>query len=257
MKSLIKTNRSSKDYRDRFYDSYVTNHLTHIKNITLDDLKRQRIYETYGAYYKRFLPADKNAKILDVGCGYGRFLYFLEQAGYKNVQGIDISKEQLEVARRLGITNVLHHNASDFLQEHEGEFDMIIALDFLEHFSKDKILSLLNTVYRGLKEGGVFLLRAPNADGLFGSRFRYWDFTHEVAFTKTSVSQVLACSGFKDIEVCPVDPVILGVRGLVRYCLWKYLIVPLQQSYIRIETGTRDSQIFSQNLIAIGRKKEI
>lgn len=41
-----------------------------------------------------------NAKILEIGCGSGRFLEFLESKGYKNIYGMDSSKEMLDVARK-------------------------------------------------------------------------------------------------------------------------------------------------------------
>jgi len=42
------------------------------------------------------LPEDKKAKIIDLGCGNGGFVYWLQQIGYQNAEGIDISAEQIE-----------------------------------------------------------------------------------------------------------------------------------------------------------------
>ena len=33
--------------------------------------------------FARHLPAERNARILDLGCGYGEFLCFLQRAGYR------------------------------------------------------------------------------------------------------------------------------------------------------------------------------
>jgi len=42
------------------------------------------------AHLKAFLPEDRDAKILDVGCGNGRHMAALRDLGYSNVTGIDL-----------------------------------------------------------------------------------------------------------------------------------------------------------------------
>ncbi len=46
---------------------------------------------------------DKNAKILDVGCGTGLSGVALHEAGYKNIEGCDLSTAMLEKAEALNI----------------------------------------------------------------------------------------------------------------------------------------------------------
>src|SRR5437870_7579155 len=54
-------------------------------------------------YTTLFRSANKAARIADLGCGYGSFLYFLHEEGYRNIAGVDISAEQVDSARKLGI----------------------------------------------------------------------------------------------------------------------------------------------------------
>lgn len=42
---------------------------------------------------------DKNSPILDLGCGYGRSLDKLVEAGYSNLFGIDYSQKMIELAK--------------------------------------------------------------------------------------------------------------------------------------------------------------
>ena len=56
--------------------------------------------------FLHLLPTRKDAAILDLGCGYGKFLYFLQNEGYTETRGIDLNPQQLEVARSLGVRNV-------------------------------------------------------------------------------------------------------------------------------------------------------
>jgi cyclopropane fatty-acyl-phospholipid synthase-like methyltransferase len=41
---------------------------------------------------------DRSARILDLGCGHGVFIYFHREAGYTNVVGVDKSPEQVAEA---------------------------------------------------------------------------------------------------------------------------------------------------------------
>ena len=54
----------------------------------------------------RHFPQNREARILDLGCGYGAVVYFAREAGYANVEGVDASAAQVEVADRLEIEGV-------------------------------------------------------------------------------------------------------------------------------------------------------
>lgn len=79
----------------------------------------------------------QTAKILEVGCGSGRFLEFLEKMGYKNVYGIDSSKEMLEIAGKktkatLKIGNVYK------IPYGNNSFDVVFSVHVLMHIQKPK-----------------------------------------------------------------------------------------------------------------------
>ena len=61
------------------------------------------------------MPEDKKAKIIDLGCGNGGFVYWLQQIGYQNAEGIDISAEQIETGQKLGIKNIKQADIKEFL----------------------------------------------------------------------------------------------------------------------------------------------
>jgi 2-polyprenyl-3-methyl-5-hydroxy-6-metoxy-1,4-benzoquinol methylase len=87
------------DYRKKLYSAYVSSHLSYLYGeTTIDKIEKQ--FKVWKSYYCRFLPEDKGSVILDAGCGNGAFLYFLKQMGFKNLTGIDISSEQIEVAKK-------------------------------------------------------------------------------------------------------------------------------------------------------------
>ena len=64
---------------------------------------------------KGWLPEDKGAAILDVGCGRGEFLRFLQVEGYVNCEGIDLAEEQVEQSKRWNLP-VRCEDALDYLK---------------------------------------------------------------------------------------------------------------------------------------------
>jgi len=239
------------DYRTKFYSKY---HSTHTKILygeaSFDDLREQSIFWEY--YYKDFLTKDSEATVLDLGCGDGLFVYWLQHMGYKNSYGIDISSEQVEIAKKLGIENITHADIFEFLNNKKGVYDMIIARDVIEHFKKDELLSLLELVYSNLKEGGRFIIKTPNGESPFTGRYRWGDFTHEVIFTWSSLNQLFKVTGFREVKFKPAGPVPHGLKSAVRYFLWK-CIETFLRFYIIVETGQKKG-IFTQNIIACGVK---
>jgi SAM-dependent methyltransferase len=153
--------------------------------------------------YDRFIPSAIEAKILDIGCGTGHFLYYLEKKGYTDFLGIDISPQQVDFCRKNVSKNVEQADAFEFLKEKKNTYDAIGANDLLEHIPKEEIVKFLKRVNTALKDKGVFLMRTPNMGNPFAVYSRYKDFTHEVGFTDRSLYQVLWTAGFRDIRVLP------------------------------------------------------
>ncbi len=169
------------------------------------------------------------------------------------VHGIEVGEEQIAAARRLGIDGVEAADALPFLHAHPLGYDFIVALDVIEHFTKDEVLEFLDRVHGALRPGGRLLLRTPNADGPYHSWIRYGDFTHEVTFTSRSIGQVLRATGFVEIEVHALEPYVHGLRSAGRRVLWLGL-KQLIRLYLLVEQGTAGSGIFTTNLCVLASK---
>jgi 2-polyprenyl-3-methyl-5-hydroxy-6-metoxy-1,4-benzoquinol methylase len=234
-------------YRRRLYDAYFSSHFGVLHMVSPAGLDRDR--RTWRNYFRRLLPAERGARFLDLGCGYGSFLWYLRGEGYQNACGVDVSAEQVEAARRLGLDNVFLGDAGEFLEAHPAAFDCVTAFDLLEHLTKDEVLAILDAIRHALKPGGLLLLRAPNADGPFGGKIRYSDFTHEQAFTPSSIRQILAATGFVRCQVLPEGPRVHGAVSAVRWAAWKILSFLLLLC-LGAETGRLRGHVLTQNLIA-------
>jgi len=200
------------------------------------------------------VPASKNARILDVGCGYGEFLHFLQLEGYTATKGIDLNEGELHVGRMLGVENLERAESLEFLRHSREEFDFISAIDVMEHVPKDKVLEFLDLIYASLHPGATFLCQVPNA-AAFCVSYTYGDFSHETPFTAASLRQVLELANFVDIAVFPCGPVAHGVKSAVRSVLWKMIVAGLKLIQI-IEAGGTDgvASIFTGATFAVARR---
>jgi len=179
----------------------------------------------------------------------------MHEAGYTNARGVDGSPEQVAAARHLGIRGVEHGDVMSVLSETvTGSMDVVVTFDLIEHFDKTELMSLIDEIHRVLKETGRWIIHTPNAESPFGSRMRYWDFTHEVAFTRVSLAQLLKASGFQTVVSYEDQPVPHGLKSTVRLMLWKLIRIGLL-GYIAIETGLIDTgAVFTQNFLTIARR---
>jgi 2-polyprenyl-3-methyl-5-hydroxy-6-metoxy-1,4-benzoquinol methylase len=240
------------NYREKIYSKYRSSHIKNlIGDVDLSFFKKQ--FCVWSKYYGEFLPKDKNVKILDIACGDGGIVYWLQSIGYKNSFGIDISEEQVNLAKSLGIENIEQYDLKEFLKTNKG-WDVIFALDILEHFNKNEILDVLELIYNALNKNGILIIKTPNGESIFGTRYLYRDFTHEWIFTKSSLMEIFSISGFKKFHFKEESPVIHGLFSLIRYILWKFIRLILN-FYLLVETGQR-ADILTQNIIAVAYKNE-
>ena len=242
-------------YRQRVYSAYVSGRSAELAPTSLSGLEPRR--PLLQRVVREYFPIDRDASILDLGCGHGALLYFARQHGYTNVRGVDTSPEQVRAAKRLGIDGVVE---DDLLHALSGigrdEIDCVIAFDVIEHFTKDELFAFADNVYRVLKPNGRWIIHAPNAESPFGNRVRYGDLTHEQAFTRASLTQLLSICGFSDIRSYEDYPEPTSTSRVVRFMLWSLFRLALR-SYLAVETGgTSRNAIFSQNLLAVAFKKK-
>ncbi len=239
------------NWKEKFYKSYISSHLSFAREeASLENIKKQFVF--WDSYFGKFLPSDKKAMILDAGCGEGGLILWMRSLGYENVFGVENSEEQIEAAKRLRILGIEKARLKEFLKNKKEIYDTIFLKDVIEHFDKEEALAILEMAFTSLKKGGKLIIQTPNAESPFGARYRYYDFTHEIGFTPTSLSQILKVVGFKKINFYPEGPVAHGIKSLIRWVLWKGIEVILRW-YLLIETGSGKG-LFTQNMIVLAVK---
>jgi 2-polyprenyl-3-methyl-5-hydroxy-6-metoxy-1,4-benzoquinol methylase len=244
---------SNYSYQQEIYAHYLG------QNLNIDDFVRNLNRETsdrqFQAWWGDMLPQELNVPILDLGCGWGGFLAFLQAKGYTNLTGVDNSPQQVEIAHRLGLKNVAVGDIFDSLNSHKDYYACITAFNVLEHLDKDQILPFLRAAKDALKPNGCLLLELPNANSLFGTRTRYWDFTHELSFTPTSLAQLFEVVSFERVQFRERAPVVHGVKSVIRSVLWQG-IRQMLSLYLLIEQGSPGYKVFTQDMHAIAFKSK-
>ncbi len=98
----------------------------------------------------------RDLKLLDVGCGAGNMIHHLSR--YGQVKGVEIDPRPVAVARGRGY-DVEQGDAAQGLTYADGSFDVVTALDVIEHNQDD--LGILREMHRVLKPGGLAIITVP------------------------------------------------------------------------------------------------
>lgn len=203
-------------------------------------------FDTFGKFYRnnylRHLPKNRGANILVISCGYGYFIHLLKTTGYSSVSGIDSDPEKVRIAMEKGL-DCRVGNAFDFLENHPGSYDVIIAEQEINHLTKGEILIFLTLCRKSLVEGGTLLVHTLNgANPITGSEALAQNFDHYNTFTEYSLRQILEHTGFGEVNVFPLN-------------LYVFYDNPL--NYVALLADRINTLIFRINFILYGKSNSI
>lgn len=153
-------------------------------------------------------------KILDFGCGLGRYLYPLKSQEI-DATGVDVNENIVSDLIEKGFKV---HTAKAFYDEHD-KYDCIILSHIIEHLSSDKIVVFLDLLLDRLEKGGRVIIAAP----LFYNEF-YDDYDHIKPYTHKSISVL-----FSDYAQQQIKPKNRLMCKYVWYRKWAYCFNVLPQ----------------------------
>lgn len=171
-----------------------------------------RNFENMAQYYVRWLEyvgaPQPDQKVLEIGCGWGFALAGLRKLGVAHVDAFDIDSFAVGMCRRRGfeVTLLDVEDIHDFMASKAETYDVILAVDVVEHIPIDAQPQALRDIFLALKPGGKFVCQVPNADSIVASHMRYVDYTHHSAFTQVSLDAVLHNAGFAPAEIRDAEP---------------------------------------------------
>lgn len=237
-------------YRSRLYAAYRTTQSGN-EPASGETFAARRAW--WQAHVDPLMPSDRSASILDGACGSGALVWHLRNCGFSDVEGIDVSAEEVEAAMELGLP-VRRAELGEELTARPAALDVIVLRDVIEHFTKDEVLPLLDLVYRALRPGGTLIIQVPNGDSPFFGRIRYGDFTHENAFTTRSLRQILLATRFTAPRFVSVGPVATSPRSRARRLAWS-MVERLYKALVLIEFGEKPEVVSQVVIVSATRPK--
>jgi trans-aconitate methyltransferase len=187
-----------------------------------------------------------------LGCGAGQLMYYLDECGYRNVTGIDISNEQVVEAKKHGVKKVECCSASTHLKKNRIKYDVIIAIDVFEHYTIDELFNILKLLKKSMKTKAKLVLHIPNAEGIFGMHACFHDVTHMNYYTPHSIKQCLLSEGFSEVQVFEDRPIVHGLLSLIRALIW--MTGSLVFRIIAVSETGRAGLCLTQNIFVTARK---
>lgn len=188
----MKTKTYRKNYQKTFFSKIINK-----KNFT---------YRTLLAYLEKHL--NKNFYVIDVGCGQGNIALFSAKR-VKKITGIDISEENIKIAKRKARKLNLSKKTSFLAEDIEklgipkNKANLIIFTEVMEHL--DKGSDILKRLNKWLNKNGILFLSTPskNAPLLKIKRFREREkaFGHVKRYSTNELKKYLNEFGFKILEI--------------------------------------------------------
>ena len=169
-------------------------------SLSVSRIKRQtaRVYLDQIARY----AGASGGTLLEVGCGHGELLAEAAARGYQ-VRGVEVSPYAAAAANQSLGGDVVMCGELEEAGLADATFDVCVCMDVIEHVRNP--VGLLRHMHRVLKPGGVLFLVTPAVDSRLarwlGSDWFEFKVEHLHYFSRSTIRNVLARTGFKEVEV--------------------------------------------------------
>jgi 2-polyprenyl-3-methyl-5-hydroxy-6-metoxy-1,4-benzoquinol methylase len=234
----------NQEAREKYYT-------THFRNFQ-DSEVNESIINYYTRKFSNIFPNNKEAQILEIGTGLGKFMFTLKSLGYTNIEGIDVSDEMVEIARRnSGEKITLVKDVNSYVSNCLHKYDFVFMLDVIEHIHKSEVISTLTAIRNSLKNDGILIITTENMASPIGRIQEYLDFTHEYNYSEVTLEQVLLIAGFNDIKIWSLPDKMPHSPRALFYWICRRIWFKLLRFLNELERpGCKITKIFGKELIA-------
>jgi cyclopropane-fatty-acyl-phospholipid synthase len=105
----------------------------------------------------RKMLLEPGMRILDIGCGWGAFGKYAAEKYKAEIVGITVSKEQVELGRKLCEGLPVEFRLMDY-RDLDEKFDRIVSVGMIEHVGYKNYRTFFEIASRCLNDNGLFLL---------------------------------------------------------------------------------------------------
>jgi cyclopropane fatty-acyl-phospholipid synthase-like methyltransferase len=189
----------SDDERAKFYKS-------HRERSAIVYKKKHRVQ--YDRQFTDLTHSSNSMSVLEVGCGTGIFLRYLEANDYREIVGIDSDENLADALEDLKRSEIYLDDVTAVLKnELEGrKFDRIVMLDVAEHLQLPVLIDLMKLLRSHINNSGTLILRIPNIESPWGLRMFYGTFDHVTPLGPGRIFELGIMTGWS-LEGCfPQEP---------------------------------------------------
>jgi cyclopropane-fatty-acyl-phospholipid synthase len=179
---------------------------------SLDQAQRQKL-----DHICRKLRLAPGQRLLDIGCGWGALVCWAAQHYGVHAHGITLSRQQLEYAKARVAAAGLQDRVTVELLDYrdlkgQGVYDKVSSVGMFEHVGLAKLPAYNATVYRVLRDDGLFLNHGithdaegwhPGLDAEFINRYVFPDGELD---TVSNVQRGMEHAGFEILDVEALRP---------------------------------------------------
>ncbi len=165
----------------------------------------------YKDVYRRFtftfnnIDGLKGKKILDVGCGSGRYMLEAGRRGAQHVYGVDLSGNMLELAKKMtdenGVKNRCKFVQGDFLQQDlNTKFDITFAMGLFDY--TENPTAILRRIFLATSEFAAFTFPDKWTPQSVLKNFNLLEIECPLySYSKQQVLELLAIAGFEALKI--------------------------------------------------------
>jgi SAM-dependent methyltransferase len=152
-------------------------------------------------YMRSFVPQEDidGKELLDIGCGFGGFLWHALESGAASVTGVEPSEADLATASRHLAgprVSLLAANAQNLPFE-DSAFDTVTMWEVLEHIPSGTEPDAFSGIARVLRPGGRFFLSTPNASVVARVTDPAWWLTRHRHYAPEDVTRFAESAGLE------------------------------------------------------------
>jgi len=209
--------------------------------------KREMVLSLVRHVARNQQPGNRRIAV-DIGCGTGFTALTLES--YYPTVGADVSREALQFSQRRGLERLCQIDQDCFpLPFKTGAFDLIVALDVIEHIEDD--VRALTEFCRILKQGGSLITTVP----AFMALWSPWDeaLGHRRRYTASMLAERIQQAGLTTRRMTYMFFFIFPLAFLIRATKKLFQRDPASYSSDFIPLP----KILNSSLILIGRLEQL
>lgn len=116
-------------------------------------------FENHYCLFHERIP--RNARIVDLGCGYGFMSYALGfSSAERNILGIDYDERKISIAKECPVKpKNVQFTQGDVVHFNHGSADVFLISDVLHYLLKDEQMKILENMLTHLNPGGTIIIR--------------------------------------------------------------------------------------------------